>query len=87
MQELCLYLERRKKKKATILNLYNNLNLMQHVTGILWNVGVHLYFNILGYVQISKPIMVYLHSQKKKFMVYLKKSLIFLFIQNNIIIM
>ena len=38
---------------------------MQHVTGILWNVSVHLYFNILGYVQISKPIMVYLHSQKK----------------------
>ena len=36
---------------------------MQHVKGILWN--VHLYFNILGYVQISKPIMVYLHSQKK----------------------
>ena len=53
---------------------------MQHVTGILWNVGVHLYFNILGYVQISKPIMVYLHSQKKKIMVYLKKSLIILFI-------
>ena len=57
--------EKKKKKKATILNLYNNLNLMQHVTGIPWNVGVHLYFNILGYVQISKPIMVYLHSQKK----------------------
>ena len=50
---------------------------MQHVTGILWNVGVHLYFNILGYVQISKPIMVYLHSQKKKICGIFKKIINF----------
>ena len=65
------YIWKGEKKNATILNLYNNLNLMQHVTGILWNVGVHLYFNILGYVQISKSIMVYLHSQKKKKLWYI----------------
>ena len=68
---MLIFGKEKKKKKATILNLYNNLNLMQHVTGILWNVGVHLYFNILGYVQISKPIMVYLHSQKKKNLWYI----------------
>ena len=74
---MLIFGKEKKKKKATILNLYNNLNLMQHVTGILWNVGVHLYFNILGYVQISKPIMVYLHSQKKKIYGIFKKIINF----------
>ena len=78
---MLIFGKEKKKKKATILNLYNNLNLMQHVTGILWNVGVHLYFNILGYVQISKPIMVYLHSQKKNYGIFKKIINFFIYIK------
>ena len=54
---------------------------MQHITCILWNVGVHLYFNILGYVQISKPIMVYLHSQKKNYGIFKKIINFFIYIK------
>ena len=54
---LYLYLER-KKKNPTILNIYNNLNLMLHV---FHGMGVYNFFsNILEYVQISKPIIVYI---------------------------
>ena len=45
------------KKNSTILNLHNNLNLMLHV---FHGMGVYDFFpNILGYVQICQPIMVY----------------------------
>ena len=46
------------KKNCTILNIYNNLNLMLHV---FHGMGVYNFFsNILEYVQISKPIIVYI---------------------------
>ena len=51
----------KQKQSATISNLYNNLNLMQHVTCVSWNEGgLKKKKKILRYVQISQPIMIYL---------------------------